>query len=141
MEELVKKDWVLNKDTGLIFIAHSLMMLPPHFTSYMPTVEEIVAGCKLSPAIPVPALDMGDEGSRESVIIIDPVDPVVDLTPDRTACIKAAVLAVPVESYGAAGFGRPSMPKVADIKAATGYADVTAEEIVAALVVVAPEGE
>ena len=106
------------------------MMLPPNFTSYQPTEEEIKAGCKLSPVLPEPVLGADPDtplgGSEKDLV--------------REENIRVAVLAIPVENYGAAAFGRPAMPKVAEIKAATGYADVTVDEIIAAIPVAA-EGE
>lgn len=135
-ESLKKEEWVINKESGLIFIVHPLMNITPIFAAYSPTVEEIVAGCKLTAFVPVPALDGTDAG--EPPMATPVAIGVGDLA--RQEAIKLAVLAIPSENYGASAFGRPAMPKVADIKAATGYADVTAEEIVAVLPV-ASEGE
>jgi hypothetical protein len=128
MEELKSKEWVINRDTGLIFIVHSLMILPPSFSAYSPTEEEIVAGCKLTASAPVVALD-GTNPEEPPVTPLGGSE--VDLI--RQNAIKTAVIAVLPENYGAAAFGRPAMPKVADVKSATGYADVTAEEIIAFL--------
>lgn len=135
IESLEKKEWVVNKESGLIFLVHPLMNVSPVFAAYSPTAEEIVAGCKLAAALPVPFLGIDLEDKSKNELSADS-----DAASVREAAIRAAVLAVLPENYGAAAFGRPAMPKVADIKAATGYADVTAEEIVAVLPVpAAPE--
>lgn len=46
--------------------------------------------------------------------------------------VKEAIAAIPRKKWGKAGFGRPSMPKIADVEAITGY-PVTIEEVIAAL--------
>ncbi len=135
IESLEKKEWVINKESGLIFMVHPLMTISPVFAAYKPTVEEIIAGCKLTPFAPVPVLDGID---LEKTPLASLGGSEVDLV--RQEAIKSAVLAILPENYGAPAFGRPAMPKVADIKAATGYADVTVEEIIAVLPVAA-EGE
>lgn len=51
---------------------------------------------------------------------------------ERAAKIRVAVLAVPEEQYGKAGFGRPALPKVKDISETVGF-DVTVDEIATAM--------
>lgn len=53
---------------------------------------------------------------------------------ERLLTVKAAVLTIPVEQYGKAGFGRPAMPKVKDISEIVGF-DATVDEVVAAMAV------
>ena len=51
-------EYVLNKDTGLIFIVHDMMQIRSPLTPYLPTAAEILAGHKLVAAAPEPALDI-----------------------------------------------------------------------------------
>lgn len=108
-------EYVLNKDTGLIFIVHDMMQIRSPLTPYLPTAAEILAGHKLVAAAPEPALD------------IEPTDN------GRAELIAAAVAATPVDQYNKPAFGRPAMPKVSAIKLATKLDDVTDDEIIAAM--------
>ena len=133
-EELVSQEWLLNKDNGLIFLVHPLLQINSNFSAYSPSVEEIIAGCKLTATVPVPALDTVESGTiiEDDIVnlsLMREIDPAID----RSTAIKTAVLSVAVGDYAAPAFGRPAMPKVAYIKEATGYPDVTADEIIAIL--------
>jgi len=144
--ELMKQEWLLNKDNGLIFLVHPLLQVNANFAAYSPTREEVIAGRKLSPVLPEPVLssDAVEVATTTGAIDLsqlqgDPVAVSIGFT-ERELAIRKAVAAVLPENYGSPAGGRPAMPKVADIKAATGLNNVTAVEVLAALPITA-EGE
>lgn len=123
VQELKKRDWVINKDTGLIFPTHSLMMTNLSLAPYSPTDEEIIAGRSLTAPRPIVAPAEPDSA------------PEIDIV-DRVEAITAAVRSIPVEDYSAPAGGRPAMPKIGEVRLISGYPDATVAEVIAAL----PEG-
>lgn len=115
-KHLLDREWVINKDSGLLFLVHPLLTPSSILVSYTPTEAEILAGCKLTgtaASAPPAAIKLDEVGRADK--------------------IKAAILAILPENYVAPAGGRPAMPKVGDIKTATGFKDVTAAEIVAVM--------
>lgn len=129
-KSLLNARWLLNEATGLLFIENEYM-INRDLKPYVPTVDEIVAGRRIDLLAPeVKPFEPADPAPAQAIQTASVSE---NQANDRAATIRAAVASIPAEQYGKAGFGFPAMPKVEAVEAATGLADVTREEIKAAL--------
>jgi hypothetical protein len=68
IQELLDLRWVINTETGLIFIRHENLDVRDYLEAYTPTAEEILVGHKLD---------------KRPVIVAAPVEPVtLEVTPE-----------------------------------------------------------
>ena len=120
--ELQKLPWVINTDTGCIFIKNEYTMVRPPLESYHPTLEEIAVGHRL--------------GTGTRALDLDTPAPPVALTEAEVAMIRSGKIAAAIKeidpsSYGKAAAGRPALPKVGEVRLRSEISDVTVDEILA----------
>lgn len=136
-------DWIINKETGLIFPSNPYNREAKGCTPYCPTAAEIVAGralgeqVELAPAYPPTIEDPVLETAPDVTEVTLPEAPAGDpeaLDPElvkqieRMARIREVVSGIAPEFYAKPAGGRPAMPKVDAVSALTGF-KVSVEDV------------
>jgi len=114
-EKLKNETWVINKETGLIFIQNEYMVDNPILKPYFPTVDEIRAGRKLDKVeVPVPIIE------ETALAVEEPAATIV--IESRNATIRNAIAKIPKKVW------QDGRPRVADVEAVTGFS-LTVDDI------------
>lgn len=121
-EKLKNETWVINKETGLIFIQNEYMVDNVMLKPYFPTVDEIRAGRKLNKVeVPVPIIEESALPIEETTLAVEEPVPTIVIE-SRNATIRNAIAKIPKKVW------QDGRPRVADVEAVTGFS-LTVDDI------------